>query len=311
MPVLLMTMGPSYSGKSHFAAEWAKKHDAVILSSDAIRGELYGDENIQREPEKVFRLLHKRMIEFLRDGYNVVYDATNLVAKRRKHVIKMVNDAEIACEFNCVVCVCGVDTLLNRAIFSKRERKVPDYVIRKQLAQFQCPWYHEGWDYIGIYDSDVFDWADSVRRIIAQDDYIRQASDDHDNPNHSLSISAHMTTARGYLDEFLPHVAKSVQMAVQCHDIGKYWTKSFLNSKGEITDTAHFYNHENWGAYLSLVRFYAYSNEDRLYIAALITYHMEIFRRGEAISKFYEQFAQYPEFITDLKLLHACDLAAH
>lgn len=225
-PILYVMVGPSYSGKSVEAERIRLGQGAVLLSSDAIRGELYGDESIQRDPEKVFRLLHKRMIENLREGNSVVYDATNLVAKRRKHIIKMVRDAKIDCEFRCVVCVCGIEELTNRLVFSKRERKVPHQVIQKQLRQFQCPFYHEGWDNISIVDTDVNSWEDATNRILAQDKYIAariaDGGDAHDNPNHAYSITEHMVRAENYCEYAYPWQSARVKLAVRYHDIGKY-----------------------------------------------------------------------------------------
>ena len=84
-----MLVGISGSGKSTFAEKikhWGEleKEDVEIFSSDEIRKELYGDASIQKDHEKVFRILHSRVKEALSQGKTVVYDACNLSAKRRK-----------------------------------------------------------------------------------------------------------------------------------------------------------------------------------------------------------------------------------
>ena len=73
------------SGKSTIAMRIASqmKEEVVLLSSDAIRGEIYGDENCQRDPGRVFDIMHQRTVAALSQGISVIYDATNLSCKRR------------------------------------------------------------------------------------------------------------------------------------------------------------------------------------------------------------------------------------
>ena len=48
MPKLIMMVGVAGSGKSTVAMRYALTQSAIIYSSDAIRAELYGDENCQK-----------------------------------------------------------------------------------------------------------------------------------------------------------------------------------------------------------------------------------------------------------------------
>lgn len=84
IPTFVMMVGLPASGKSTYAKELAEEMKAVICSSDAIRKELYDDENSQNNNEEVFKLLHSRIKECLREGKNVIYDATNINSKRRR-----------------------------------------------------------------------------------------------------------------------------------------------------------------------------------------------------------------------------------
>lgn len=65
-------IGVSGSGKSTVVAEIAKETGAEIVSSDAIRGEIYGDENCQANPARVFEIVHKRVQKALREGRDVI-----------------------------------------------------------------------------------------------------------------------------------------------------------------------------------------------------------------------------------------------
>lgn len=58
MPTFVLMVGLPASGKSTYAQELAEEMRAVICSSDAIRKELFGDENSQDNNEEVFKLLH-------------------------------------------------------------------------------------------------------------------------------------------------------------------------------------------------------------------------------------------------------------
>ena len=102
-PILTMLVGVAGSGKSTIAKQIAQKTGAHIYSSDAIRAEIYGDENCQKNPGRVFDILHQRVCRDLRDGYDVIYDATNLNCKRRMGFLKSI--AHIDCKKTCVVVV--------------------------------------------------------------------------------------------------------------------------------------------------------------------------------------------------------------
>ena len=73
-PVLILLCGIPGSGKTTWAKNYISKNpDFVHLSSDAIRAELYGDENIQGNPVEVFTLMQKKAVESLNAGYNVEF----------------------------------------------------------------------------------------------------------------------------------------------------------------------------------------------------------------------------------------------
>lgn len=56
-------------------------------SSDKLREEMYGDNYDDADNSKVFEELHRRILEDLK-MHSVIYDATNLVKKRRVHFLK-------------------------------------------------------------------------------------------------------------------------------------------------------------------------------------------------------------------------------
>ena len=71
-----MMIGLPGSGKSYEARKIAERENAVIVSSDAIRGEINGDENSQENGGKVFEIANKRIREALTTGQGVIMDST-------------------------------------------------------------------------------------------------------------------------------------------------------------------------------------------------------------------------------------------
>ena len=68
-----MLCGISGSGKS----SWLAPDNCIKISSDALRLEMFGDETDQTHNSEVFNELHNRVRENLKNGKNVIYDATN------------------------------------------------------------------------------------------------------------------------------------------------------------------------------------------------------------------------------------------
>ena len=74
-----MLVGLPGSGKSTISNEL----NGEVFSSDALRKELWGDENTQGDNTLLFNELHKRIEKGLKEGKNCIYDATNINAKKR------------------------------------------------------------------------------------------------------------------------------------------------------------------------------------------------------------------------------------
>ena len=87
MSKITMLCGLPGSGKSTWANQ-NKRENTIILSSDKIREELFGAEEIQGNPKQVFNLLYKRAEEALKQEKNVIIDSTNLSRANREKFIK-------------------------------------------------------------------------------------------------------------------------------------------------------------------------------------------------------------------------------
>ena len=107
-PVLYMLCGLSGSGKSEYAKEFKKKSEELnseyrvhIFSSDDLREELYGDTNDQSHNNELFNELHRRIKSCLKNGYDAIYDATNIKSKLRIAFLKELKN--IPCHKVCLI----------------------------------------------------------------------------------------------------------------------------------------------------------------------------------------------------------------
>lgn len=84
-PSLVILCGLPGTGKSHFARELARRAPFAWLNSDRTRKILVGAPSYsRREHRRVFSAMHVLTRGYLRDGYSVVFDATNLNEKVRR-----------------------------------------------------------------------------------------------------------------------------------------------------------------------------------------------------------------------------------
>ena len=297
VPKLIMLIGVSGSGKSTFAKQLKDAWEIdLIISSDALRAELFGDENDQNHNNELFNELHNRIREALKEGKRVCYDATNLSSKRRMGFLKNLSDLDIVKE--CIVLIASFDL----CAFSQlnRERQVPVDVIKKQIKQFKCPYWYEGWDDIRII----------LRDNVSKYAYMSMNNMPHNNSHHELNIDEHMNKTFN-ICKFLTE-NKVLREAALYHDLGKFFCKEFDMFEDGISE-AHYYGHQNAGAYFYLNDL-ANLNENGLgyclEVALLIQYHMEPFLRNKKGLKRLEQLLGYNLFF-DLMQLHQCDKFAH
>ena len=311
-----LLVGIPGSGKSYYAQEYLKAHpNSVWLSSDAIREELLDDANDQQNPRAVFDEMFRRTITSLNNGKNVVYDATNLVAKTRRALVARIREA-VKEDFSscCHIISCTIEECKMRN--ANRDRVVPEEVIDRMVRQFQIPWYNEGWDQIVLVKS-------GSRFLINKEQEILSGIP-HDNPHHSANLGEHCALAAAKMERILDkqdfprdkHRAILLEAALR-HDIGKRATKVFHNAKGERTNVAHYYEHNNVGAYLWLSsdQQFNWSFQEFLYIGLLIQWHMQpYFLAGgsyESLLSWCRRKGFNNEVAKDLWFIHEADLSAH
>ncbi|MFM9072220.1 MAG: AAA family ATPase [Cyanobium sp.] len=72
-----LLIGPPASGKTTLAGVLAQLTGAVVLSTDVVRGELFGDAAVQGPWRDIEALLHQRLREAVAAGTPVILDATH------------------------------------------------------------------------------------------------------------------------------------------------------------------------------------------------------------------------------------------
>lgn len=312
MPELIMFVGIPGCGKSTKAREYKEK-GYEILSSDEVRAEVLAEietgnftvPNNASLNSVVFDRIGSRAAAFLKDGRSVVLDATNLSRKRRILFKRAVY--KIDCVKKCVLFVVSPAVLYQRNKNRNGAARVPDEVMYKMLCSFECPYYWEGWTEISVVCDDTpytFDFA--AAKVLSQD-----------NPHHTLTVGDHMEAAVNYAREHA--FGERIEHVAAYHDIGKFYTKRFENFKGERTETAHFYGHECYGAYLYLVEHCCGKSltseqfNDVLYNANLINCHMRPLRvwRDSPAAKERDKELFGEQFFSDLLKVNECDKEAH
>jgi protein phosphatase len=85
-PSLVLLVGAAGSGKSMLAARLFAPDE--IMSSDALRAVVSGDEADQRATSVAFRILHRTLARRLSSGLLTAVDATNALAAHRRPLIR-------------------------------------------------------------------------------------------------------------------------------------------------------------------------------------------------------------------------------
>ena len=88
MNKIIMMIGAPASGKTTAAQKIAAKNNALILSTDKIRAELYGAENIQGYWPNIEALLYKRIKNAIKANKNIILDSTYFKKEYRAKIIK-------------------------------------------------------------------------------------------------------------------------------------------------------------------------------------------------------------------------------
>lgn len=279
MNSLIVMVGLPCTGKTTFAKKMQREvPNSVYLSSDELRVELFGFED-QKHNSEVFTELNKRCKNALKEGKNVIYDATNLVRKRRIALLKEMS--KYYDKSSAIFCLRTIGDIIESNLI-RPERQIPTEKIMEMFKICDVPLYCEGFSDIFVHTIDAIPTS-KVNKWLYSATTFKQ-----DNPHHKELLGEHLNTVMNkakdfftlyYNEEDKKEYFNIIMMAALYHDLGKIFTKQFQESKGYCT----FYNHEKVSAYLYLASIVSEERiEGKLYhvtpsvdkVLTLISYHM-------------------------------------
>lgn len=276
MTVVKVLIGVAGVGKSTYIQK-VKTEKSLVLSSDELRIELFGDLEAGNAPEAipvVFKTLHERMKEaLLSKQYDVIfYDATNLNRKLRKGFYEQFKKYA---EIEAVVLVKPLATILEQNSQRVGFAKVPESVIRRMYESLQVP-------RIGV-DCDKIQVVGDYKAF--EDEIAMIKGMKHDSPYHAEDVDTHIQmTIDGAKaqSESIHYTKDEIVTLAELHDLGKGITKKPSQSKGVAHDYfvevhgshSMFVNHQYVGAMYALVKFKDDLSESHLKVVEAIYQHM-------------------------------------
>lgn len=117
--------GAPGAGKTTYAAKLAEIENAVVISGDEVRKELYGSSEIQGNWGEIWERIDELVSECC--GMNVILDGTHCRPEYRAEAITLLRSYGYE-KVEAVILDVSLATCLARN--AKRERNVPDYIVK-------------------------------------------------------------------------------------------------------------------------------------------------------------------------------------
>lgn len=270
MQKFVMMCGLPGSGKTAYAHKLAAEINAIVISSDAIRQELYNGVVNNSTNKDVFNVMLHRTRSVLQGGGNVIYDATNVKRKNRLHLLESLRTCHVPLEKVIVLMLVSKEQCCERDAQREGMAKVGQDVVEHYWKSFNPPAYWEGWDKIKI------EYEEDPELIAFYTNNFPFWDFEQDNSHHKLTLGNHLNQTLEYLVEHLDTPDVGLLYAGYFHDIGKVKTKAFINIYGNKSEQAHYYGHHHVGAYEFMCWAYTRFKEGPLLdIASLIDMHMD------------------------------------
>ena len=251
-----------------------KKENDIVLSSDQLRIELYGNlEEGNKYNGEVFNELNNRLRQAIKTGDgDIYYDTTAVSRKQRAGLYKQIKKTAELNDYEIEV------VLLHKPLEQIKEQnnertgfaRVPDDVIERMYKALQAPRIGVDCDSFQVIAPDFSEYMDEINHRV---------NESHNSPYHAESLQEHMDMVNRSAKE--TNNERLIELAYH-HDLGKAVSRTRNNKRSLATDyIRHLYGehdrymgHENVGSIYYLVK-----NKDNLTpdvsdMSMMIEYHM-------------------------------------
>lgn len=146
MAKLIMLIGIPGSGKTTHSVELSKKYNAKVISSDKVRQTFAGIEE-----KDVFPTVYRLCIEELKNGVNVILDATHITPKVRKRTFDALEQYDVEYDKIAIYFDTPVDVCIKRVEIRNQDPNelfLPLDVIESYGKNIVMPTKEEGFEEI-------------------------------------------------------------------------------------------------------------------------------------------------------------------
>ena len=310
MKKIKILAGVAGVGKSTYINQHKKDND-LVLSSDQLRIELYGNlEEGNKHNGEVFNELNNRLRQAIKtsDG-DIYYDTTAVSRKQRAGLYKQIKKTAELNDYEIEV------VLLHKPLEQIKEQnnqragfaRVPDDIIERMYKGLQAPRIGVDCDSFHVVAPDFSEYMDEINHRV---------DEPHNSPYHAETLQEHMDMVNRSAEQTKDE--RLIELAYH-HDLGKAVSRTRNNKRSLATDyIRHLYGehdrymgHENVGSIYYLVK-----NKDNLTpevsdMSMMIEYHMlaheeipaQLIHRDKLSPEMLETLAEFAEIDSNARIL--------
>ena len=285
--------------------EYGRADKVVLISSDDIRAEILGDVNDQTQNDKVFSHIHKLIKQAVRDYNHIIVDATNLTIKNRRALLNCLDDKK---DYHKIAYIVNTPIEKCKENNSKRDRKVPEYVIDNQAKKFEIPFVNEGFNSIFLHHFPAYNCGALKEEVLLNNITSLMDGFNQKNHHHIYDLGTHCKKLHEELSKRTDD--KILLCSALVHDIGKLYTGA---PKEDGSGEYSYKQHNNFGAYYlitNLEKIESNRLDEILELLFYVNYHMHPFfvQSGKSEKKWKDVFGKYK--YNKLLLFNECDKIA-
>ena len=285
--------------------EYGRADKVVLISSDDIREEILGDVNDQTQNDKVFSHIHKLIKQAVREYNHIIVDATNLTIKNRRALLNCLDDKK---DYHKIAYIVNTPIEKCKENNSKRDRKVPEYVIDNQAKKFEIPFANEGFNSIFLHHFPAYNCGALKEEVLLNNITSLMDGFNQKNHHHIYDLGTHCRKLHEELSKRTDD--KILLCSALVHDIGKLYTGA---PKEDGSGEYSYKQHNNFGAYYlitNLEKIESNRLDEILELLFYVNYHMHPFfvQSGKSEKKWKDIFGE--EKYNKLFLFNECDKIA-